>query len=90
MNSIQVPVSNAHQIETWAFEARTEQQFETVKKIVESPDFDFSSFSNLFNKDEVGNYKGSFNFIYYVKNGAMVLVKITSSGRISRRIVTNK
>jgi hypothetical protein len=66
--------------------ARSSEQFETVRKIVEDPAFDFTCFSsNIFSSDVVG-YSGPFNFLWFDKSGILHVARIYKSGKIKRHL----
>ena len=76
-------VSNLYKQEA-VHSVRTKAQRETVQKIVENLEFDFAC-GNPFKK-EVGDFTGTFYFLYYTKGGKLHLVKISPTGRITKNI----
>jgi len=74
-------VSNLHTKEVVHL-VRTRIQRETVQKITESSKFDFAC-GNPFKK-EIGDFVGSFNFLYYTKDKKLHLVRITPIGGITK------
>ena len=85
ITALQVPVSNEHKIERWEQRSRTPEQFQTVRKIVERDDFDFSCGSDIFGSN-VGGYTGPFVFLYCTTDGVLHAVRIGKRGRIIRRV----
>ena len=67
------------------FEVRTKEQREVVKGIVQSPEFDFAC-SNPF--EEGITYQGTFVFLYFTKDGKLNLVRISPTGRITKKLST--
>ena len=68
--------------EQWTLQphCRTAQQFETVRQIVQSPNFAFACLSRLF--ELTSNYRGKLVFTYYTKDGVMHNDSITPAGRV--------
>jgi hypothetical protein len=81
---ITVPVGNNHAPERWTLHEnfRTEAQFEVVRQIIQSQDFDFSCNSNFFEPESSKPYKGPVAFTYYTKDGKLHIQKIGSKGKI--------
>lgn len=78
--SIAVPVGKfVTETEEWCGEGRTESQFETVRKIVESEDFDFACEPNPF----VGAVRESLVLTYYTKDGTLHVKRIDATGKIN-------
>ena len=67
---------------------RTVEQFEAVRKIVESPEFDFSCGNNIFlptTWDAV--YQGPFSFLWYDIHEGLHLTRIGKRGKILREVL---
>jgi len=69
-DAFEVPMGNQLVIETWEFHPgwRTPKQFNAVRQIMNSPNFDFSCSGRLFDYD-IGDkpYTGPFVFMWYNK-----------------------
>jgi len=62
---------------------RTEEQFEVVRRIVESDEFDFSCGSGIFKPSSISDeYTGPFCFTWYDKNDVLHLTRIGKRGKI--------
>ena len=84
---ITVRCTNKREVQTWEFKHRTLEQFEAVRRIVESEDFDFACFgSNIFDLERWGEkgvgYVGPFSFIYYTKDFKLQMRRIGKRGKI--------
>ena len=66
---------------------RTAQQFETVKRITEQPDFAFAC-CTAFGAGEGKKYTGPFAYLYYTRDGALHSDRIGARGNFLQRVVT--
>jgi len=86
----QMPIGSKREMEEVKFHPgfRTEEQFETVRRIVESDEFDFScGLSKMFVPDPVDTkYVGPFNYLWYNKIGKLCFVRIGKRGKILKEI----
>ena len=76
-----IPVSNLH-IQKVIHPVRTEAQREIVMKIAESPEFDFACGNPL--RKEVGDFTGTFCFLYYTKNKRIHSARISPTGKVTK------
>jgi hypothetical protein len=82
-DSIQVPVSNKYEIETWTHKPpfRTTEQFEAVKNLVAQPEFNFSCNSMVFDDEGSGSkFQKTFTFMWFSKNHTLHCTRISPKG----------
>lgn len=88
--SFQMPIGAKREIEEVIFYPgfRTEEQFEVVRSIVESSNFDFASCpQGLFTPESADStYQGPFCFLWYDKSGVLHLTRIGKRGKILREL----
>jgi hypothetical protein len=85
-DSLVVYLGSDHKKEIWTPECGTIRQWETAKRIIQSETFDFSCMSMIFSKENIGDYSGPFEFLYYTKDGEIHYNRIGKNGKILKSI----
>ena len=89
----QMPIGAKKRIEKVIFYPgfRTKEQFEVIRSIVESSNFDFASCpQGLFTPESLDStYQGPFCFLWYDKNDTLHLTRIGKRGKILKNITAN-
>ena len=82
-----MPITNERKMEKVELHAgyRTVEQFEVVRKIVESSNFDFCCGHEIFVPGKIG-FSGPFCFLWYDKKGILHLTRIGKRGKILREV----